>query len=183
MGTWQLDPFHTQIEFSTKHLGFMTVRGSFREVLIGSDIDPDHPERSSVEITMQTASVDTGNDARDNDLRQSMFLEVDKYPVITFRSTSAEQTGPDLYALTGDLTIKDTTKPVTIEVTRLGEINDPEMMGHRIGYNARLQINRRDFGLLFDFVRDGKLVVGNDIQIAIEGELVEQKEPAESAAS
>jgi polyisoprenoid-binding protein YceI len=183
MGTWQLDPFHTQIEFSTKHLGFMTVRGQFREVLIGSDIDPEHPERSSAEITMQTATVDTGNEARDNDLRQSMFLEVEKYPIITFRSTSAEQTGPDTYALTGDLTIKDTTKPVTIAVTKLGEINDPEMMGHRIAYSGHTQINRRDFGLMFDFVRDGKMVVGNDIQISIEGELVEQKEPAEAAAS
>lgn len=181
MGTWQLDPFHTQIEFSTKHLGFMTVRGQFREVLIGSDIDPEHPERSVAEVTIQTASIDTGNEARDNDLRASTFLEVDKYPLITFRSTGAEQTGPDQYTLTGELTIKENTRPVTIEVTRLGEINDPEMMGHRIGYSARTQINRRDFGVTFDFVRDGKLVVGNEIQIAIEGELVEQKEPAEAA--
>lgn len=181
MGTWQLDPFHTQIEFSTKHLGFMTVRGSFRDVVIGSDIDPEHPERSRAELTIQTASIDTGNEARDNDLRTSNFLETDKYPEITFKSTKAEQAGPDQYALTGDLTIKGTTRPVTIEVTRLGEINDPEMMGHRIAYSARTQINRRDFGLTFDFVRDGKLVVGNEIQISIEGEIVEQREPAEAA--
>jgi polyisoprenoid-binding protein YceI len=182
MSTWQLDPFHTQIEFSTKHLAFMTVRGSFRDVVIGSEIDPDHPERSRAEVTIQTASIDTGNDARDNDLRASNFLEADKYPEITFKSTSAEQTGPEQYALTGELTIKGTTHPVTLEVAKLGEVNDPEMMGHRIGYSARTQINRRDFGLTFDFVRDGKLVVGNDIQISVDGEIVEQREPAEAAS-
>jgi polyisoprenoid-binding protein YceI len=181
MGTWQLDPFHTQIEFAAKHLGFMTVRGSFREVLIASDIDPEHPEKSSAEVTIQTASIDTGTEARDNDLRASAFLEVDKYPQITFSSASARQAGPDEYTLTGDLTIKGTTRPVTLEVTKLGEINDPEMMGHRIAYSARTQINRRDFGLTFDFVRDGKLVVGNEIQITVDGEIAEQKEPAEAA--
>ena len=183
MGTWQLDPFHTQVEFSTKHLGFMTVRGTFREIVIGSNIDPDHPEKSSAEVTIQTATIDTGTEARDNDLRTSNFLGADEYPEITFRSTTAEQTGPDRYALTGDLTIKGTTRPVTLEVTRLGEINDPEMMGHRIAYSARTQINRRDFGLTFDFVRDGKLVVGNEIQITVEGEIAEQKEPAEAGGS
>ena len=181
MGTWQLDPFHTQIEFSTKHLGFMTVRGTFRETLIASDIDPEHPENSFAEVTIQTASIDTGTEARDNDLRTSNFLEVDAYPVITFKSTSARQAGTGQYQLTGDLTIKGTTRPVTLDVTRLGEINDPEMMGHRIAYTARTQINRRDFGLSFDFVRDGKMVVGNEIQITVDGEIAEQKEPAEAA--
>ena len=181
MGTWQLDPFHTQIEFSTKHLGFMTVRGTFREILIASDIDPEHPENSFAEVTIQTTSIDTGTEARDNDLRASNFLEVDAYPTITFKSTAARQAGPDQYQLTGDLTIKGSTRPVTLDVTKLGEINDPEMMGHRIAYSARTQINRRDFGLTFDFVRDGKMVVGNEIQIAVEGEIAEQKEPAEAA--
>ncbi len=180
MGTWQLDPYHTQIEFATKHLGFMTVRGHFREVTLASDIDPDHPENSSVEVTMKTASIHTGNEARDNDVRTSNFLEVDKYPTITFKSTSAAMTGPDQYALTGDLTIKEATRPVTIEVTRLGEINDPEMMGHRIAYNARTQLRRHDFGLAFDFMRDGKMVVSEEIQIMIEGEIVEQQESAAS---
>jgi polyisoprenoid-binding protein YceI len=178
LGAWQLDPHHTQIEFATKHLGFMTVRGHFLEVALTSDIDPDHPQKSSAEVTIQTASIHTGNQARDNDLRTSNFLEVDKYPVITFKSTSARQEGQDRYTLTGDLTIKEATRPVSIEVTRLGEINDPEMMGHRIAYSARTRINRHDFGLAFDFMRDGKLAVGEEIQITIEGELLERKEPA-----
>ena len=144
------------------------------------DLDPEHPERSRAEVTIQTASIDTGTEARDNDLRTSNFLETDKYPEITFKSTGAEQTGPDQYALTGDLTIKGTTRPVTLEVTKLGEVNDPEMMGHRIAYSARTQINRRDYGLTFDFVRDGKMVVGNEIQISVEGEIAEERESAEA---
>jgi polyisoprenoid-binding protein YceI len=181
MGNWQLDPYHTQVEFSAKHLGMMTVRGQFDEVSATADIDPDHPEASSVEVTISTASIRTNNGVRDNDLRSSNFLEVDKYPVITFRSTGVEPSGSDHYTLTGDLTIKDTTHPVALDVTKYGEFNDPGMMGHRIAYGATTRINRKDFGLKFNMVLDGRLVVSEEVQIMIEGELVEQQESAESA--
>ena len=180
MGNWQLDPYHTQIEFSAKHLGMMTVRGHFDEVSATADIDPDHPEAASVEVTISTASIRTNNAARDNDIRSSNFLEVDKYPVITFKSTSVEPAGPDRYTLTGDLTIKGTTRPVALHVTKYGEFNDAGMMGHRIAYGATTKINRKDFGLKFNAVLDGRLVVSEDIQITIEGELVEQQEVAET---
>src|SRR5262245_48169764 len=88
MGDWQLDPYHTQVEFSAKHLGMMTVRGYFDEVSTTADIDPNHPETASVEATISTASIRTNNGVRDNDLRSSIFLEVEKYSVITFKSTS-----------------------------------------------------------------------------------------------
>jgi polyisoprenoid-binding protein YceI len=183
MGNWQLDPYHTQVEFSAKHLGMMTVRGHFDEVSATADIDPDHPETSSVRVTISTASIRTNNGVRDNDLRSSNFLEVDKYPEITFRSTSVEPSGLDHYKLTGDLTIKDTTHPVVLDVTRYGEFNDPGMMGHRIAYGATTKINRRDFGLSFSMMLDGRLVVSEDIQIMIEGELVEQPQAAETATT
>jgi polyisoprenoid-binding protein YceI len=182
MGDWQLDPYHTQVEFSAKHLGMMTVRGHFAEVTAKADIDPDHPETSSVEVTIQTASIRTHNETRDNDLRSSNFLEVDKYPTITFRSTSVEPAGPDQYTLTGDLTIKGNTRPVSLRVLRYGEFNDPNMMGHRIAYSAQGKINRKEFGLSFNMMLDGKFVVSDEIQIMIEGELVEQKEAAGSAS-
>jgi polyisoprenoid-binding protein YceI len=182
MGNWQLDPYHTQIEFSAKHLGMMTVRGYFDEVSAVADIDPDHPEAASVEVTISTASIRTNNAARDNDLRSSNFLEVDKYPVITFKSTSVEPAGPDRYTVTGDLTIKGITHPVTLDVTKYGEFNDAGMMGHRIAYGATTKINRKDFGLKFNAVLDGRLVVSEDIQITIEGELVEQQEVAETTS-
>jgi polyisoprenoid-binding protein YceI len=185
MGDWQLDPYHTQVEFSARHLGMMTVRGQFDEVSATADIDPDHPETSSVQVTISTASIRTNNGIRDNDIRSPNFLDVEKYPEIKFKSTSVEPSGGNHYKLTGDLTIKETTHPVVLDVERYGEFNDPGMMGHRIAYGATTKINRKEFGLSFNAVLDGRLVVSEEIQITIEGELVEQKEAAaaETASS
>jgi polyisoprenoid-binding protein YceI len=178
MGTWQLDPYHTQVEFSAKHLGMMTVRGYFDDVSAKADIDPAHPENASVEVTMSAASIRTNNPARDNDLRSENFLDVEHYPVITFKSTAVGPAGPDRYNLTGDLTIRGNTRPITLLVTKYGEFNDPGMMGHRIAYSAESAINRKEFGLSFNMVLDGKLVVSEEVKIMIEGELVEQQEAA-----
>ena len=174
MGNWQLDPYHTQVEFSAKHLGMMTVRGYFDELSANADIDPERPETASVEVTISTASIRTNNGIRDNDLRSSNFLEVDKYPEITFTSTSVEPSGADRYTLTGDLTIKGTTRR-SPDVMKYGEFNNPGMMGHRIAYGATTKINRKDFGLSLSMVLDGRLVVGEEIQIMIEGEIVDRR--------
>ncbi|MGH7902666.1 MAG: YceI family protein [Candidatus Dormibacteraceae bacterium] len=182
MGTWQLDPLHTQVEFSAKHLGMMTVRGHFAEVTATGDIRPQQPESSTVEVTIAAASIRTNNGRRDDDLRGSNLLEVEKHPTITFKSTGIEPAGPDRYTMTGDLTIKGNTRPVTLDVVRYGEFNDP-MMGHRIAYAAQGKINRQDFGMRFDMVLDGKLIVSNEIQINIEGELLEAEETATAGAS
>ena len=181
MATWKFDPNHTQVEFSAKHLGMMTVRGHFAEVTATGDVDPRHPEHSKLEATINTASIRTHNEQRDRDLRSSNFLEVDRYPTITFKSTRIEPAGENRYKLTGDLTIKGTTHPVTLDVVKYGEFNDPNM-GHRIGYAAQTQINRKDFNMRFDMMLDGKFIVSNEVQINIEGELLEVPE-AESAAA
>jgi polyisoprenoid-binding protein YceI len=180
MGDWQLDPYHTQVEFSAKHLGMMTVRGHFADVSATGDIDADHPEASSVEVTIRTASIRTNHEVRDNDLRSSNFLEVEKFPLITFKSTSVEPAGQDQYKVTGDLTVKGITHPVALALTKYGEFNDPGMMGHRIAYGATTKINRKEFGLNFSAMLDGRFVVSDEIQIMIEGELVEQQEAAET---
>ncbi|WP_426563299.1 YceI family protein [Angustibacter sp. McL0619] len=130
-----------------------------------------------VEVTIQTASIKTHNEIRDNDLRSSNFLEADTFPVITFTSTRIEPAGQDRYTVTGDLTIKGNTRAVSLQMTRLGEFNDP-MMGHRIGYSGSAKINRKDFGLTFNPVLDGRFVVSDEINIMLEGELVEQAEQA-----
>jgi len=154
------------------------------DVSAAGDINPDHPESSTVRVTIQTASIRTNHDVRDNDLRSSNFLEVDKYPTITYKSTAIEPSGTDRYTMTGDLTIKGNTRPVTLNVVKYGEFNDP-MMGHRIGYSAEGQINRKDFGLTFNMMLDGKWIVSDEVQILIEGEFVEQKqeETASTASS
>ena len=183
MGSWKFDPLHTQVEFSAKHLGMMTVRGHFAELSASGELYPDQPERSKVEVTINAASIRTHNEQRDNDLRASSFLDVTTYPTITFKSTKIEPKGADRGTMTGDLTIKGVTHPVSLNVVKYGEFNDPRM-GHRIGYAAETEINRRDFGIQFDAMLDGRFVVSNEIQINIEGELVEaqEKEPARSSA-
>src|SRR6266581_6304298 len=177
MGTWKFDPYHTQVEFSAKHLGMMTVRGHFAEITAGGNIDPEHPEKSQVEATINTASIRTHNEQRDKDLRGSNFLEIEKYPTMHFKSTKLELDGADKATLTGDLTIKGNTKPVTLRVIKYGEFNDPNM-GHRIGYAAETKINRKDFNMRFDMMLDGKFIVRDEIQINIEGEIVEATESA-----
>lgn len=157
----------------------MTVRGHFAEVSTIADIDPERPETSSVVATIQAASISTYNERRNNDLCSADFLDIGRYPVITFKSTSVQPAGPDQYTLTGNLTIKGITRPVRLKVTKYGELNDPAV-GHRISCGARGQLNRTDFGVGIDMVMDGKLVVSNEIQIFIESELVEQSQAADT---
>ncbi|HVB53666.1 MAG TPA: YceI family protein [Candidatus Acidoferrales bacterium] len=182
MGVWQLDPLHTQVEFAVKHLAMMTVRGHFADVQASGDIDAEHPEESLVEVVIQTTSIRTHNERRDNDLRNSNILDVENHPTITFKSTKIEATTADHYSMTGDLTIKGITRPVTLDVVNYGEFNDP-MMGHRIGYGAETQITRKDFGLNVDMLLDGRLVIGNEVQITIQGELLEAAEEPAGAAT
>jgi polyisoprenoid-binding protein YceI len=174
---WKFDPMHTQVEFSGKHLGMMTVRGHFAEVTAGGTIDPEHPEQTQVEATINTSSIRTHNEQRDKDLRSSNFLEVDRYPTMTFKSTKIEPVQGDRYRVTGDLTIKGTTRPVTLNAVKYGEFNDSHM-GHRIGYAAETRINRKDFGMRFDAMLDGKFIVSDEIQVNIEGELLETADEA-----
>jgi polyisoprenoid-binding protein YceI len=177
--TWQIDPMHTQVEFATKHFGMMTVRGRFNDVRATGTIDPEHPENSTVDVTIDVASLNTHSPQRDNDLRSSYFLEVEKHPTITFKSTRIEPAGQDEFTMTGDLAIKGITRPVTLRVHRYGEVNDPQM-GHRVAFSAEGEINRKDFGMSFDMFADGKLIVGHEIKLSIELEVVEV--PVEQAA-
>ena len=176
---WQLDPMHTQVEFSVKHFQMMTVRGRFNDVKATGTVDPADPKRSRLDVEIAVASLNTHNAQRDDDLRGSYFLEIDKHPTITFKSTAVTSLGGDNYALDGDLTIKGITNPVSLQVHRLGEVTH-DQMGHRIGYAAQTEINRKDFGMRFDAVRDGRFIVSNEVQINIEGEVVEVKEQAEA---
>jgi len=165
MGNWQLDPYHTQVEFSAKHLGMMTVRGYFDEVSATADIDPDHPETASVDVTISTASIRTNNGVRDNDIRSSNFLEVEEFPVITFKSTGVEPSGADRLTLTGDLTIKGTTQPVTVEFESTGSARDP--FGNlRIGFEGHTTLSRKDWGLTWNAALEtGGFLVSDKIKL------------------
>ena len=182
MATWIFEPGHTAAEFCVRHMMVTWVRGHFKDIHGSLEFDPDTPATLSMGATIATPDIWTGEPQRDDHLRSGDFLDVVNHPAITFKSTTVEPSGQDQYAMTGDLTIKGNTRPVVLRVLRYGEFNDP-MMGHRIAYSAQGQINRKEFGLSFNMMLDGKFVVSDEIQIMIEGELVEQKEAAETASA
>ena len=179
MPKWIFEPGHTAAEFQVRHMMVCWVRGHFKDVHGSLEFDPARPALSAIEATIDASKLWSGEPQRDNHLKSADFLDVAKHPTITFKSTSIAQTGRDRYTLTGDLTIKGNTRPVTFAVVKYGEFNDP-MMGHRIGYSAQTQINRKDFGLAFDAMLGGRWVVSEEVEIFIEGEFVKQ-EPEQPA--
>ena len=181
MSVYQIDGTHSAVEFAIKHLMISNVKGRFTKVAGELTVDGANSLNSSVEASAEIASIDTHDPQRDGHLRSPDFFDADKYPTMTFKSTEIKSIGEDRYELTGDLTIKGNTKPVTFTVTNLGEFNDP-MMGHRIAYSGEGKINRRDYGMTFDMMLDGRLVVSNELKISLEGELVEAEEEQAATA-
>jgi polyisoprenoid-binding protein YceI len=168
---WKIDPSHTLVEFSAKHLMITTVKGRFTDVEGVIHADEKDVAKSSVQATLKTVSIDTRTEQRDNHLRSADFLEVEKYPEIKFQSTRIEGSRKE-FKLTGDLTIRGVTKPVTLDVTFEGQTKDP-WGGERVGFSASGKIDRRDFGLTWNAVLEaGGLTVGNDIKINIEVQAV-----------
>jgi polyisoprenoid-binding protein YceI len=168
---WKLDPTHTLVEFSAKHLMITTVKGRITDVEGSIFTDEKDPKNSSVVATLKAASIDTRTGQRDDHLRSADFLDVEKYPEIRFRSTRIEG-GRESFKLTGDLTIRDVTREVTLDVQFEGRTKDP-WGGERVGFSASGKIDRRDFGLTWNMLLEGGgLTVGNDIKINIEVEAV-----------
>jgi polyisoprenoid-binding protein YceI len=169
-GTWQIDPNHSAAQFSVRHLGVSTVRGAFTKVSGTATFDPADPSKTSLDATIDASSVDTRVEMRDNDLRSPHFLEVQKYPNITFKSKQAKSAGSGKLQITGDLTIHGVTKEVVLDVDGpSAPIKDP-WGNQRIGASAATKINRQDFG-----VNGAPGVVGDDINITIDVELIQPK--------
>jgi polyisoprenoid-binding protein YceI len=169
-GTWQIDPNHSAAEFSVRHLGVSTVRGAFTKVSGTAKYDPADPSKTSLDATIDANSVDTRVEARDKDLRSPHFLEVEKYPTITFHSKQAKAAGTGKLQVTGDLTIHGVTKEVVLDVDGpSAPIKDP-WGNQRIGASATTKINRNDFG-----VSGAPGVVGDEITITIDTELIQPK--------
>jgi polyisoprenoid-binding protein YceI len=170
--SWNLDPGHAQVNFSAKHMGIMTVRGDFTDVQATLDFNEDDFTASSVEATIQAASLMTNDSKRDDHLRSADFLDVEHYPTITFKSTRIERAAHERYRMTGDLTIHGVTRPVTLEVVYSGQIKDP-WGNTRAGFSAETTFKRSDWGLNWNAVLEtGGLLVSDDIKIAIEVEAV-----------
>jgi polyisoprenoid-binding protein YceI len=167
-GTWQIDPMHTSAQFSVRHLGVSTVRGAFTKVTGSVKHDPADPTKDSLDISIDASSVDTRVEMRDNDLRSGNFLDVQKFPTITFRSKQAKAAGAGKLQITGDLTIHGVTKEVVLDVDGpSAQIKDP-WGKQRIGASASTKITRQDFG-----VNGLPGVVGDEITITIDAELTQ----------
>jgi polyisoprenoid-binding protein YceI len=169
-GIWTIDPSHTAVTFVARHLVITKVRGKFGEVTGALTIDEDNLA-STVEATIEMASVTTGDDDRDGHLKSADFFDVETYPKMTFASTGIRGDGAE-YVLTGDLTIKGVTKSVELGLEFEGVSPDP-WGGTRVGFSATGEINRRDFGLDFDVKLDtGGALVSEKIKIEIEAQAV-----------
>ncbi len=167
--TWQLDPPHSSAQFAVKHLGVSTVRGAFTKVSGTVLYDPANLTKSSIQTTIDATSVDTRVEMRDNDLRSPSYLDVKKYPTITFLSKKIEAAGAGKLKVTGDLTIHGVTKAVVLDVDGPSAPMKDPWGNQRMGASASTKINRMDYG-----VAGGPGVVGDDITITLDIEMTKK---------
>ena len=178
-GVWAIDPTHTTVEFIGRHLVFTKVRGRFTGVS-GAVTVADDPNASSVEITLDATSITTGTPDRDAHLKGEDFFDVDKYPVISFKSTSVEWKGHE-GTVTGDLTVRGVSKPITLDVELTGVVTDP-WGGDRAVFSASGEVDREDWGLVWNMaLESGGVLVSKKIRFEIETEIVLQKDDPSNA--
>ena len=168
---WAADPAHSAIGFRVRHLGITWVNGTFGQWTAELNYDPARPEAASVTARIQAATISTGNDRRDNDLRTN-YLVTDSFPDITFKSTRVERTAPDHLRVTGDLTIRGITHPAVLE-TDLGGVLATSR-GRRTAFSATTSVKRQDYGISLNRFMEGAQVVGDDVRITIDVEAVER---------
>ena len=164
-GDYTLDPAHSRIGFVARHAMVTKVRGAFKDVEGSGHFDAQDPSRSNLHLTLKVASIDTGNADRDAHLRTNDFFSMEEYPEIRFASTSVEKVDDYTYNVTGDLTIKAVTKPLTIEFEVSGPVNDP-WGNQRIGLEGRSVVNRKDWGVNFNVALEaGGMLVSDKITL------------------
>lgn len=172
--TWQLDASHTSVEFAVKHLMIATVKGSFSGLegtLVG---DPSDLTKSRLTVKIDTATINTGNEQRDTHLRSADFFDVQKFPAITFAGKRIVGDATGKFKLVGDLTIRDVTREITLDVTFEGHAKDP-WGGSRLVYGATSKIRRTDFGLNWNqALETGGVLVSEEVKISVEAQFVQK---------
>lgn len=173
--TWTIDPQHSQVGFQVKHMMFAKVRGSFDALEGTVEVPADGDlEEARVEVVIDAASINTGQEDRDEHLRSGDFFDVEEFPELRFEGGVVERRGDDQLVVKGDLTIRDVTREVELQVTELGSGTDP-WGNERMGFSATTEIDRRDYGLTWNqALETGGILVGNDIQITLEVQVVDQ---------
>jgi polyisoprenoid-binding protein YceI len=179
-GTWTIDPVHSDVSFTVRHMMVSRVRGHFTR-FSGEIVTAPNPLDSRVTVTIDLDSIDTANPQRDDDMRSANFLEIETHPEMTYRSTGIRQVG-DHFVIEGELSLHGVTRPVELELEVNGFTKDP-FGGTRAGFSARTEIDRRDFGITTNIPMDGGgVVVGERIQISIEIEAVLKEEASASGS-
>ncbi|MCI0673337.1 MAG: YceI family protein [Myxococcaceae bacterium] len=170
---WNIDTAHSGINFSVRHMVISKVRGSFRAFAGTVALDEQAPTAASVTARIEVASIDTGVEQRDGHLRSPDFFDAEKYPAITFQSTKVQKGAGNHLVVTGNLTIRDVTREVSLDVEQLGTGKDP-WGNHRVAFAARTSIDRRDFGLKWNqALETGGVLVGEKIEIELEVQAVQ----------
>ncbi|MGF7038385.1 YceI family protein [Mucilaginibacter lappiensis] len=171
---WVIDPMHSEVQFKVKHLVISTVSGFFKSFEGELITDGDDFENAEIDFSLDINSIDTNQSQRDEHLKSAEFFDAEKYPKISFKSTSLTKTDDEEYELTGDLTIKDVTKPVKLNAEFGGSAAD--FYGNtKAGFEISGKINRKDFGLTWDGVTEaGSIVVGEDIKLLINVQFAKQ---------
>ncbi|MDR6940805.1 YceI family protein [Mucilaginibacter pocheonensis] len=171
---WVIDPMHSEVQFKVKHLVISTVSGFFKSFEGELITDNDNFENAEIDFSLDINSIDTNQSQRDEHLKSAEFFDAEKYPKISFKSTSLTNTDDDEYELKGNLTIKDVTKPVTLKAEFGGSATD--FYGNtKAGFEISGKINRKDFGLTWDGVTEaGSVVVGEDIKLLINVQFAKQ---------
>ena len=178
---WAVDKTHSNVIFKVRHL-VANVSGSFNDFGADINIDRANPANSSVEFTIQTASIDTANQNRDNHLKSPDFFEVEKYPTISFKSTSVKAKSANSFYVTGNLTMHGVTKQVTLPVEFLGFGKDPRG-NDKAGFSIETTLNRKDYGIVWNRnIDEGGVLLGDDVKVTIDLE-VGKKAPAPAPAA
>jgi polyisoprenoid-binding protein YceI len=174
-GTYTIDPTHSRIGFVARHAMVTKVRGSFNEFEGSGYFDVEDPSASKLSLTIQAASIDTRNADRDGHLRSNDFFDMEQHPQITFVSTSVEPAGTDQFRVTGDLTIKGVTKPVTVDFELTGAATDP-FGNHRVGFEGSTTVNRKDWGVNWNAALEaGGVLVSEKVTLEFEVSAIRDK--------
>lgn len=173
--TWKFDPKHTAAQFAVRHMAISTVRGAFSMVNGTLVLDDQDISKSTVDVTIDVSTVDTREPARDKDLRSDHFFDVEHFPTMTFKSKKVQQVSPGKLKVTGDLTIRGTTKEVVLDVEGPTAPVKDTWGNQRAAVNATTKVNRQDFGVKWNATLDnGGVVVGDDVSINIDAEMTQQ---------
>jgi polyisoprenoid-binding protein YceI len=169
---WKFDTVHSSVSFSVRHLMISRVHGSFKTWTGALETDDANPANSKVQVSIDAASIDTKEPPRDEHLRSADFLDAANHPKVTFESTSVQKVDLEHYKVTGNLTVRGVTKPVTLDTEYFGRQKDP-WGGERTGFSAKTSIDRKDFGLTFNIPLDGGgFVVGDKVDIVLDVQAV-----------